>query len=1011
MNRRQTLMVLVLVLAGTLALAAGAGARPQDLPGRPVPHADVHEGAAVGAAKVVTDTTLVMGPHGSGAAFIGAFEDPAGNPDWNGWTSVDLTAAEDNPWHADDYNVPSGLYAAWCGRDYPSCEDGDLAGGYGNNLDAVLEWRGAVADPGQPCSVNVSALLNHDLEDGYDYLYLTFLEASGPVTPWHATGTADLVTLDVLHVYQPGDYTGPGGDEIVVQFVVQSDVAYSDEDCLYPSHGAVQLDDVVIDLGNGAGYAHDFEDGTLGAFVAAAPAGVGDFAQLRADLEDLDPCADNSSVQVCFIDDGLVVPGTGGSPCINWCYGPEGWIVNTTGGLLGENHHLNNAVVSPALPWLDPGDDSAFLDFDVYVHEDLSSDAPGMFTFWDVRSTAADDPAALELAPWRSMDFLYYFSGVGYRRAHRDLSTHLEPGRRWFQVRLGVVELGWIWGWTGDDGYPAPYYDNVRIVTFAQQGPHMSARGVDLAQDAFPASGALDAGDLAANSVRFDMARSIDPAANVPGDSIIIYVEPVREGAELAGPPMMHYRLSRNPVFDGVRTSGLPDVGVVACDSVRTATGEVSPGRWCVDLPDDGFLFPGDVLHYCFTASDVAGGLLRTAVLPADTTGYGDFSAPDAYQADFTVRALPTLRGPWGEAPTFAQPDLLFWNDNAGRAGQETWFQALAALDLEAGVDYDLYETNSPSSGVGNGLGGRATVAQLAGYRDIIYTCGDLPWHTLSDGGEDDLSADVQLLEAWLATGCRDLMLMGDNLASDLAQGGPESAAFLSDRLGVALVGNDVRYLIGGQVSPRVVEDTEGPRIFGMSWIAAGGCPGLNTFDAVEATGSGQRVMEFTDPGGVTAPYSYSAATLAQGADASRVLSVPCDLAFVAEDPADPWVQPAAARFLAAAGLALGFYTPPPMAVGDPPAAPAFGVRHYPNPFNPQVTIECAVARPGRMTVKIFDLRGRRVRTVFDGPVAASVALDWDGRDDGGSRAASGQYVYEVRMHGEVRFGRMTLIK
>ena len=71
--------------------------------------------------------------------------------------------------------------------------------------------------------------------------------------------------------------------------------------------------------------------------------GTGDFAHLWTGLMDLDTCRDNFSTQEAFIDDGQVVPGTGGSPCITWCYGPGGWIVNTTGGLAGPDEHIQNA--------------------------------------------------------------------------------------------------------------------------------------------------------------------------------------------------------------------------------------------------------------------------------------------------------------------------------------------------------------------------------------------------------------------------------------------------------------------------------------------------------------------------------------------------------------------------------------------------------------------------------------------------------------------------------------------
>jgi hypothetical protein len=89
---------------------------------------------------------------------------------------------------------------------------------------------------------------------------------------------------------------------------------------------------------NGTPYTENFEDGLLGPdWVATPNVGVGDFARVWGLLGDSDDCASNYSKLVAFIDDGLVVPGTGGTvggPGND--YGPPGgYIVNNTGGLLG----------------------------------------------------------------------------------------------------------------------------------------------------------------------------------------------------------------------------------------------------------------------------------------------------------------------------------------------------------------------------------------------------------------------------------------------------------------------------------------------------------------------------------------------------------------------------------------------------------------------------------------------------------------------------------------------------
>ena len=74
---------------------------------------------------------------------------------------------------------------------------------------------------------------------------------------------------------------------------------------------------------------------------------------------------------------------------------------------------------------------------------------------------------------------------------------------------------------------------------------------------------------------------------------------------------------------------------------------------------------------------------------------------------------------------------------------------------------------------------------------------------------------------------------------------------------------------------------------------------------------------------------------------------------------------------------------------GLPPAG-LFGARHHPNPFNPLVNISLTIARPGRLTVKVYDVRGRLVRSLIDEQVDTQASLVWNGRDDHGADAASG---------------------
>ncbi len=114
-----------------------------------------------------------------------------------------------------------------------------------------------------------------------------------------------------------------------------SDPAWSDEDCLWPSAGAVQIDNIAVTMTQGEDSLTDltdFETG-LGNMEARARPGGG---RLHPDLDRAATTwilrRQNLSPQVAFIDDGLVVPGVGPTMCVDWCYGPYGYVVNHTGG-------------------------------------------------------------------------------------------------------------------------------------------------------------------------------------------------------------------------------------------------------------------------------------------------------------------------------------------------------------------------------------------------------------------------------------------------------------------------------------------------------------------------------------------------------------------------------------------------------------------------------------------------------------------------------------------------------
>lgn len=67
---------------------------------------------------------------------------------------------------------------------------------------------------------------------------------------------------------------------------------------------------------------------------------------------------------------------------------------------------------------------------------------------------------------------------------------------------------------------------------------------------------------------------------------------------------------------------------------------------------------------------------------------------------------------------------------------------------------------------------------------------------------------------------------------------------------------------------------------------------------------------------------------------------------------------------------------------------------NVPNPFNPMTVVDFELARSGRVTLRVFDVAGRRLATLVDGNLAGGRhSVRWSGRDDTGSPVASGIYL------------------
>ena len=94
------------------------------------------------------------------------------------------------------------------------------------------------------------------------------------------------------------------------------------------------------------------------------------------------------------------------------------------------------------------------------------------------------------------------------------------------------------------------------------------------------------------------------------------------------------------------------------------------------------------------------------------------------------------------------------------------------------------------------------------------------------------------------------------------------------------------------------------------------------------------------------------------------------------------------------------------LAANDTPES-FFMSQNFPNPFNPVTTIRFGLPGEADVRLEIFDVTGRRVATLVDGPLGAGTHnIEWNAR-----RAASGIYFYRITAGSFSQTNKMILLR
>ena len=81
--------------------------------------------------------------------------------------------------------------------------------------------------------------------------------------------------------------------------------------------------------------------------------------------------------------------------------------------------------------------------------------------------------------------------------------------------------------------------------------------------------------------------------------------------------------------------------------------------------------------------------------------------------------------------------------------------------------------------------------------------------------------------------------------------------------------------------------------------------------------------------------------------------------------------------------------------------------QNYPNPFNPSTVINFSIPEASFVSLKLYDILGREIRTLLNNNKTAGVySVQWDGRDNSGNVVQSGTYFYRL-----VSGGKNSIVK
>ncbi|MCB9463851.1 MAG: hypothetical protein H6682_09225 [Candidatus Eisenbacteria bacterium] len=1012
---------------------------------------------------------------GDGFAVLGevwTFDHGGADP-FEGITATDLTSqsnvwgrhVDGAGWDADPLNdvaAPvlrgsgSAYIGAFASEARALCWGGGI--GYGNYW--CQELHSPVLSRGASSDVDFSWVHFNDTEPNFDYVTCFFervsdgerfeivqytgeigLAGNHPVDP--PVGATESITLT------SDDFLG--ATEFRIVFEMTSDNAWSDEDGLFEtSYGPMALDDVVVtEVGGSVLGQYAFESDLEGWTASACP-GVGSLVGVAAlsgyVIEDACDCGLSGNVLEMHDDNG------------EHPYGQNAMVVTPPVDVESD--------VRPLLPA--EGNLQIFADWDQYS---VMPRANGVFyrPGWMYYPWVCDLTGESGWSP-RVGQNTYFFVGEDptcdwYRASGTSTDVPVPMDAEQVRFVYEVYASCDVFGIPPDQctqiTNTTPLIDNIEIrFTVTPNAPAVVWDVGTNFQDGFAQNTVVNDPHMPG---RADVSRNLNFGNTVPlilADSLaiggpVVSSEETRWEARLwfrlprVGPGAdARYTTWRDRVADGhaidpsLAGSGNPvEFTWAYMDSAQQGTSAFR-NRFCSyfreddddfdpsfpELSDaneilaDDVLFPGTQVEY-FISANYLSEPTQSYLLPDTSGGYFD---------DFEI--LPGWRddgGVW-KYPCFLEIETL---RRARTLAQDAF--AMAGIECDQ-FDYrapclcgtaPLNRTLDPRNT--NGM----TVLQLLGYRGV--------WVHTGQYGEF-FPDDFELFSDYLTAGVcgtdrRGLIFSGPRAISG---GYWSGVSMFNNEMGAELVSDDYRGLSGDEnFCVRLEAPSGGGEAYGTdhsggtySYGAFGnGCPDPHRFGVFSPFGSGvgNRVYVNETNGMETgfaqivnegvSPYNFR--TVLDGASwyylAGQDTNGGCSIDYASR------VEAVSNEIRAAVEWIYGVDDIPTLCV-DPCDGDLTGIEPggvlpvvatrleagMPNPFRPRTTLRYTLSAEGPVDLAIFDVSGRRIRTLATGELSAGAhEVVWDGADENGHRVASGTYWARLEAAGRRSASRLVVLK